>query len=349
MSKISISQLINYSCVRYSRLTDLINSEYANSNANNINLYIDLYSILKPLYSSNLIIDDYTEITSCIINMCAHYRYFFRSRYNVETKIYLIWSSNIPYKNKNVYSEYNSKFEYTARTNTKITSLINDNLELLNILCPYIPDIMYVTDLYETGVIAQYISEMQDNYEIPGLFITRDIYNFQLAKGDYSMKVLVPSKQTINNEFVDNSFIVNNLNACYLYANKLKVTIDEERLIQSELLSLLMALSRVPSRNIISLYNLPKAYKSILDLLDSKIIYYSHLYETDPVANYLHIYPDSLKARYFICDIKSQLIHYQIDPAINIHQSMINLYDPDEVKMINNKYFQKYPLDLDRL
>ena len=109
MSKISISQIINYSYVKYDRLSELINLEYKGSNSSNINIFIDLYSILKPLYSANIIIDDYTEITSCIINMCAHYRYFFRSRYNVESRIYLIWSKNIPYKNKTLYPDSNIK------------------------------------------------------------------------------------------------------------------------------------------------------------------------------------------------------------------------------------------------
>ena len=193
--KISINQIITYSYVKYDRLAELINFEYKNSKATKINLYIDLYSILKPLYSSNIAIDEYNDITSSIINMCSHYRSFFKTRYNVDTRIYLIWSSNLPSKNKNVYKEYNQKFEYTMNANTKITKLISDNLELLSILCPYIPEIMYVTDLYEVGVIAQYIQEMQDNISIPALLITRDPYNFQLAKESNNIKVLVNTSE----------------------------------------------------------------------------------------------------------------------------------------------------------
>ena len=33
----------------------------------------------------------------------------------------------------------------------------------------------------------------------------------------------------------------------------------------------------------------------------------------------------------------------------NIIQNCINLYNPDEVRYINNKYFVDYPLDLNRI
>lgn len=349
MSKISISQIINYSYVRYDKLTELINLEYNGSNASKINMYIDLYSILKPLYSTNIVIDDYTEITSCIINMCAHYKYFFKSRYNVDSRIYLIWSSNCPYKNKNIYPEYNKKFEYTMQTNKKITSIISNNLELLEILYPYIPDVMYVTDLYETGVIIQYISEMQDNIGIPGLVLSRDAYNFQLAKGMFDMKILVPYKHHTDKGTVDSSYIVNSQNSIIAYLNKLNVKTEGLVLFSSELLSLLMSISRVPTRNINSLYNIPKAYNLISEMIRYKAISNSHIYDIKSVAMYLNQNIKNIEARYYICDIKSQLIHYQIDPAINVKQSMINLYDPEQVKNINNQYFQKYPLDLNRL
>ena len=351
MSKVSISQIINYSYVRYDRLTELINFEYKDSKDTKINIFIDLYSILKPLYSSNITIDDYSEVTSCIINMCAHYRYFFQSRYNVQSRIYLIWSKNIPYKNCNVYPEYNAKFGYTITTNKKITSLISDNLNLLETLCPYIPDVMYVTDLYEVGVIANYISKMQDNFGIPGLFISRDCYNYQLSRGKYDMKVLVPYKVHTNEGTTDMSYIVSDYNCIDWYLNKLQIKFEPgmDQYIPGSMLSLLMALSRCPTRNIVSLKNIPRAYKDIAYLIDAKIIPSSHIYDTDAVAEALHINKDALKARYYICDIPSQEMHYNLDPAINIHQSMINLYDANEVKNINNKYFIKYPLDLNRL
>lgn len=351
MSKVSISQIINYSWVRYEKLTELINLEYKDSQATRINMYIDLYSILKPLYSSNIVIDDYSEITSCVINMCAHYRYFFRTRYNVETKIYLIWSNNVPFKNKEAYEGYNEKSAYSMKVNTKISSLIEDNFSLLETLCPYIPDVMFVRDTYEVGVIASYISQMQENIMYPNLMVTRDCYNFQLAKGKYDFKILVPYKVRYDNDTtMDKSYIVNEEFAISWYIYKLGIRQPEvEKFLPGSMLSLLMALTRCPTRNITSLKNLPRAYKDLVYMVDNNIIPLGHIYDVSKVAEVLHLNSNVLVGRYYACDIPSQLMHYNLDPSINVRNHMINLYDGDAVKQINNKYFIKYPLDLNAL
>ena len=51
MAEFTIEQMITGSFVKYNRLAKIINETYNGSNAIEINLYIDLNSILKPLYS----------------------------------------------------------------------------------------------------------------------------------------------------------------------------------------------------------------------------------------------------------------------------------------------------------
>lgn len=350
MSRVSISQIINYSYVRYDRLTELINLEYKNSQATKLNVFIDLYSILKPLYSSNIVIDDYSEITSCLINMCAHYRHFFRTRYQVETKIYLVWSNNHPYKNIEACKGYNEKSAYSMQTNTKITSLIEDNFSLLETLCPYIPDVMFVRDIYEVGVLCQYISNMQENIMYPSVMITRDCYNFQLAKGKFDFKILVPYKVHTDQGTVDRSYIVNEETAIAWYLYKLDVKeLNVDTYLPASILSILIALSRCPTRNIKSLKNIPRAYKDLVYMVNNNIIPLGHIYDIEPIANILHLNSNILAGRYYASDIQSQLMHYELDPAMNIRQHMVNLYDANAVKDINNKHFIKYPLDLNAL
>ena len=106
----SVKQIIYRSFVKYDRLQPLIYETFSNSSISectSLDIYIDLYSVLKPLFSehSRTKIEEYTEVTTEIINMCAHYRYFFR-KLSVATRFFLVWSYNT--------SEINRKFVSAA-------------------------------------------------------------------------------------------------------------------------------------------------------------------------------------------------------------------------------------------
>ena len=334
MIKISVSRVMNYNKIRYSRLSDLINLEYCNSNAEIVNLYIDLSSMFKSLYRQDVDIDDYLELTSSIINLCGYYRYFFRRFYNVHTRIYLLYSNNIPSENLAIYPEYNekNKSQFT-NVNNFTTKYIFQSLDLLSSICPYLPDIQFHIDYCETGVMIEYLKQYQLNY-IPNIVLSRDAYNFQLV--DDNTKVLVSYKEKdVNNNTFDSSYMVNTINAIYCYCLKNGTIISPEYSnIDGIYLSLLMALSRCPQRNIKSINKIDKALGMLKepDILD-KI-------KSDSI----------LQNRYYICDIRQQLETYKISPCRAIINADIqNLFNKEEVQNLNNKYFSKFPLELESL
>ncbi len=79
--KLEVERLINTNLVKYETLVPIVNECFATSNATHLNLYVDLYSVLKILYSNmDLDLGRYNVLASTIINIGSHYRHFFRTR-----------------------------------------------------------------------------------------------------------------------------------------------------------------------------------------------------------------------------------------------------------------------------
>ena len=81
--QINLASAIYGSYVKKAVLTDLVYNTYSNSSiaeATELNIFIDLNSVMHPLYSEHnrILFENITDLSSGIINMCAHYRSFFR-------------------------------------------------------------------------------------------------------------------------------------------------------------------------------------------------------------------------------------------------------------------------------
>lgn len=338
--------------VKYDVLTKLINKEYAGSNANTLNLFIDVNNVLCKIEdlanrynvnpSSNLV------IMSGLINMAAHYRQFFRSRYGCATRIWLINSIN------NVISPlYDQSFLYAKNHPKNISTMIDG--ELMEMVCNYIPDVMYYQCSVEFTTGVAYIISKENN-TFPSLVITKDNFAFQLA-GHQNVKVLRPSK----NKNGDYSYIINSDNLTQTYLQSLKS--NETSVIPSSLIAVLMAMTRVPSRGVSSLIHINKA----LELLSYGILVNSNLmkYPWDP-QYYFQQLSDAINVNripttniiqkdipFLVNRFKAiecvyfHLIGYKDMPEALMFKGMINLYDPKGVKEINEKYFKDCPLDLE--
>ncbi|MGL5330979.1 MAG: hypothetical protein ACRDD7_17080 [Peptostreptococcaceae bacterium] len=351
MNKVLIEQLLNTNYVKYNRLVEIVNEAFKGSNANSINVYIDLYSILKVLFSDKIYnIDDYTSVTACIVNMCAHYRDFFRTRYKTESVIYLVYSENAAYLNKQFYPEYNSKNEFIMNRHTHVKDMIKTNLELLNTLCPYLPDIHFINSNFEVGVVIyDLICRNEAVNNNPHLVITKDMYNYQLASMN-NVTVLRPKKS--NGE--DISYYINKNNLYHIYLKDRKVDLANfPMMLNPGLVSLLMTLSSVTERNIKSLLNIKTAAKELFKAIESYRLVNDYNSNIPLVWNAIDntktkIGLTTFNHRFNAIDIRFQ--HSVYMTSSEHHSiSLTNLYDPDTVRGINNSYFKNNPLDLNRL
>ena len=354
MNKVPIEALIASSYVRYDTLGPLISNAFRGSTATEVNMYIDLYSIMKSLYGDGYVVDikDDKSFTASIINMCAHYREWFRFNLGVYVKIFIIHSFNCPEINNKFVCNYNSSMKRKVEINKSMTDFINYNSELLETLCPYLPDIHYIKTDFESAVVTSFIidKEVASGNINPNIILTKDLYNIQLLL--HPSTVILRSRKFKGE---DSSFLVgplgtpqsivdfwnfygskDNLKNDCIYINPMNV-------------SLLMAINKLECRGLPAIINVNTAKKAILKAVGTEGIPCS--VESLLIANpgiEEKISRVILESRF-----KSIDLQFQKSIFVTSTEAMLlkykNLNDPTAVKAINDKYFTLSPIHLDRL
>lgn len=358
----SVGQLIGSSLVRGQTLRQLVYETYGDSSiadATKLNIFIDLASILHPLYSEHhrVIAENITDISSNIINLCGHYRNFFRSALGVDTRIFLIFTNNTCEINRKFIGNYNS--EIIRKISICSTNkMISTNMKLLEILCPYLPAIYYIDspNQFEASVIiADIIEKLNDPN--PNLIISHDMYPLQLCALYKWTSYLYPRKSRLGGEIQDTSWMipVNDKN-CFRaefwrkfasYRKLADSTYNSLCKISPINYALLNSIIPFPERNLKAIAMFPSAIKFINHLVGSEDIKISssqfmndpELVSKYPIAN--------IEARYKAMDIQYMLPFYRNSPESQL--KMIDLDDIGTVNTICSKYYSNNPIDLQKL
>lgn len=353
--KLSAAQVIYGSYVRKNKLRELVYNTYGNSSiaqATKLNIYVDINSIIHALYSEHnrITIDNITDISAGIINLCAHYRSFFRESLMVDTRIFLINSLNLCDINRKYVAEYNGVFMNKVNV-TQGKKLIDTNMNLLKVLCPYLPAIYYIESQqqFETAVIiAGLIESLND--ENPNLIISHDIYPLQLcaqykwtsylypykskdADGnttDTSWMIPVNDKPNFREEFWNKYCMARRIHGSTLYK------------ISPVNFPLLLALTKFPERNIMgNIISIPTAVNAIYDIVGGEDIKIDH----SQLMNHPILSNGTVDARYKVLDAQYALQFYKSSPEINQIQ-LLDLDDPNTVAKIVSKYYDKNPINI---
>ena len=100
----SIESILYGNYIKYDKMSELVESNFKGSTSTTVNIFIDIYSMFRNVHmSDSLNSNNQLILSSSIINLCAHIRHFFRSRYKVESNIYIVHSDNIPEYNKKIW------------------------------------------------------------------------------------------------------------------------------------------------------------------------------------------------------------------------------------------------------
>lgn len=339
--------------VRYARLNQLISYAFKGSNANTINLYVDIYSMYKTIISRTYRTDmsNYTEFVSSLINLCAHYRGYFKSL-GVYVKIYLVSSYNIPEYNIKYFPNYNSTFREKLN-NKSATEIISLDGELLDLICPYLPGIYFFRTNFESSVFMNHL--IKNNKENnPNIILTTDLYPIQLcyqydntvllkpykAKGEDTSIITVPRD---NKDFFNSFWTVvarkrNNLNL-----NISHITVSPYNFV------ILEALNMFPERNIPLMVNVTTASKIIYSIAGNSNVKINPdiLYDSNEELN-SHYPRPNVETRYKILDVEYQ--SFLFDESIESSEIRFeDLSDPHAINMINDQYFKDNPIDILRL
>lgn len=358
--QVSVDYIIASNMVKYRRLKELIHHVYNESDADNINIYIDLYPIFRSIYSNTyqVILSNTIDIAAGIINMCAHYRDFFRG-FGVESKIYLVGGFNCPKINNNYIHDYNRAMANRISSSYGLTlnSALRTNIEMLKKLCPYLPDIFYIHTYFETSVaISGMIMENKRNGNTdPNLVISKDSYPLQLVLMDQSIAYLRPKK--VNNS--DVSYIIKTPIAKIdkeifwnTYFNDRKTVAKPAYDIDPLNVSLLSALSGYPQRSVRYLTPINKAMDMIAAVVGDQPIKCSVKSLSKANEKFLmkrNIGDDLILSRFHALDVQFQLEAFYSHSAELKSMIFENLIDPVALNKINSEFFSDNPLDLNRL
>lgn len=358
--QVSAESIIFGSYVKMDRLRDIVYDTFGNTsiaNATHINVFIDLYSVMHQIFSrkNRTIINNISSITPSIINMCAHYRTFFRGL-GVHTTFYLIYSNNTCDINEKFVYGYNKTFK--EKSNIKLfKNITNDNFELLKILCPYLPDIFFIKSVrgYESSVIIADIIEKRCIGQ-PNLIISKDLYPIQLCYQYPCTSFLYPRKNRYSNDNKDISVMVP------IFEDKEKFRVRFWNLISEKRKVSAKNLYRISPMNYIiysamsgfierEIYPLVKRSTEAIKIIESIAgssdiqVFPSQLFGTEAE---LSVQVTLLQSVCNALDVQYMLPFYREDIECK-EMKFENLEDNGTINMINSKYFNKNPIDTLRL
>ena len=325
--------------IKYSKMQELVEESFRNTQpSNSIDVYIDIFDMLKPIYGRDIYAEKQYVIVSSVINLAAHIRQYFRKYHHMWARIFLVYADDSTNNHKQFYNAFGNN------------ELIMSQLELVKILAAYIEDVYLV---YKKSMFPMFVYDnIKKNFNIPSIIITKNTYAYQIPALLKNTAVFRPRKY--NGE--DTSFSVYGHNVLHRFYNNITApkTLEYLNIINPEHLGLLMSLTGNKQFNLHSVINSTVAIRILSEAIKNGKILNSHTADTDYLYSILielskYIDAMNFKFRYNACDISYQHILYSQMPEALDYSWMVNFNDPHTVQDINNRYFIDNPLDLNSL
>ncbi len=344
----NVESIITSSFVKYKRLNEIIGDMFSGYTDSKLNIYIDLYGVLHSIFSETYrtTIDFYLGYTSTIINMCGHYRSFFK-KIGVDTKIYLIFGYNCPEDNIKFVPDYNSRFKLKLENKT-IVDMVEANNNILSILCPFLPDIFFLTTKYETSVLIDYL--IMKDHKDPSIIISKDGYPAQLTALHDNVGFIKPRKL----QGADLSmFIYPRQHELYKSSYSDVLSSMDYRSSKSYIVHpvnypLMYALSSYKPRSLGTLHNIDMANKIIYNIVGDANIKISVSTIQEKKDSGMKVVPSTVDCRHKSLDVEFwRNIYASSVEAQSI--TLLNLEDDGSLNMICAEYFKNNPIDLQRL
>lgn len=345
--------ILNSKKIKYSILKDIIQPKLIG--VMEINIFISLNSILKTFYSlkpdevaESLQITKPNSLSSEIINIIAHYRHFFWSRFGIPSNYYIYYSDEMCNYccsiNKNYKSDYYDKRKGLSDIKEFITinEVINRNLSLIEILTEYLPNVYFInTKTFEPSALPQLLIDKNKQKEyIHNFILTNDSMDYQLCNNPYTSIISLNA---------DRSRIIDQNNLMQVIMKKTK---SENRNLITNVSSFfyvpVYSIAGFKKYNITGikghgpLRSLKKINKLIEDDLLSNICYNN----MNEISDLLNLDKKLLNNNFKILSLKNISINISNKEFINIKKQLNNKSDNMSLLEINNKYYKSNPLML---
>ena len=344
-----LDQVMYGQYIRYEHLNTLVGLEFEGSSAEHVNVFIDLYEALLPLYRHLNTSHAIELISSCILNMVSHYRKYFWTRHRVTTQIIFVYSNMTSINISRYCPEYNSKYRDRVLSNTEIGDKVDRALEFVKMLVPYMPDVYFKFGTVEPAVIIKnLITTIPLFQQFPNVVISSSEYMYCLPANCedtvvFRRKYNAKKKATI-------AYSYNFVNAINAFAHETrKIVIDHP--VYPKLISTIMVLSGIPKKNVISSKDIVTSVNLLSDMPKEMIgnieATYRFLSEKCKAKNQRLLSFETFYNRFMAIDIDTQLAIYQHTPEATENAFLTQLEDPDAMKYINGRYFTHYPINFE--
>lgn len=351
-----VDKIIGQSMIKFNRLDQLIPYAYAGSTAQAVNLYIDMYSFYKTIFSRSFRTntDDYLLMTSALVDLCSFYRtYFYRLR--VYPKIFLISSFNVPNYNTKMVAGYN-KIMIDKLMNQKIQEMVDLNIDLMKTLSDYLADVFFVSTSFESTVLIRYLilAESSRGNNNPNIILSKDPYPLQLVE-EFPQTTFLRPKKIEGDDISEIVYPIENPMHWSSFWNFVanrnqKLKIDISKITISPInFPLFCALYQFPERNLNSIMNATMANDAIYYVVGDQPIKLDvdTLYNTN---EYIQQVPYSkLDARFRVLDASGFQYNLFSSSTEPTEIALNNLKNPEALSMINSTYFSNNPLNLQYL
>lgn len=347
-----IEQIINSFNVKYSILD--VEVEKNIKSGNSIDIYINMESVLGFFYTTvfdgqtpKMEDSEYYSLTPSLINIAAHYRHYFWSRYKVPSRIYYYNTNGISKDSANHVPDYNLiKANQKALSNENyklVNSFINTNLDLFKDIVEYMHDVYYVdiNDIESTTIPYTLMNKNSSRDKI-NLVISRDLNDMQLLPlVDNTLMLYVAS---------DKSKIIPKEDIIKTILNKSSAKFIPKNDINPNFISTIYAQSGIKSRNIKGIKNFGsvKAIKAIdTGITDGKISN-SKIYDPSLLCSLLELKDKDIIINNFkALDLERLGLGLNDIKLTEIEvKSTNNVYNNEAIMYINEHYFKTYEINL---
>lgn len=343
--------------IQYNKLKELVDTAFADKRTPKcMDIYIDVFDMLKQIYGREVYADKQYTIVSGVINLAAHMRGFFRTRYNLPTRIFLVYGKNSTVNHKNFYYTFGDDSYKETVNYEKNKEIIESQLQMVKILCAYIPDVYYVErqTMFSMFVYDNILKNKLARNNILSIVITKSLYAYQIPAltNNFSSCVALFRPKKYNGQ--DMSFPVYGSNVLYNYYSSITSAKTLEYLSDFDpgLLPVLMTMTGLKQYNVNAIMSTTSAVKALHDALSSPYMLNAHSMNTSNLykaLNLMCIDETNFDFRFKAIDLEYQHMIYIHMPEYIDNTWNVNFNDPETVKEINNKYFFDNPLDLNSL
>lgn len=352
LEQVPIEQILYGRFITYKALEKIVYREFYGSKDSKVNIYIDLYQFLTPPYTL-MRIKDFFAISSCILNYCAHLRYFFRTRYRTDTRIILV-STDASYKKATAcVPSFNSYYGTKFKNAGQYENAIKDNLNLLETLCPYLNEVYMKHGSVDASVIIKFLIDKVFT-DAPNIIISTSQLMYQVPPNVDAYTIVLRQSRKFDEDL---SYSYTPLNALHAFAYETRKMVLMYPMNQ-KLVTMLMILSGLPKLSIKSAVNIKTAL-NILQTIPPGIEHdYLGLY--DAYEKYYMVGPgkkskspklskEDFKNRYMAIDILYQSLLYEHMPESKQMAFLQRLHDPESLLKINEKFYKNNPIQIEEL